>query len=160
MKYNMLEVISSKTEAGATWYNCRCECGKEKLIRADSVRRGLTKSCGCLYKTSSKENGKAYKGTHGMSRTSIYVVWCGIKNRCKSEPSYQDVPLCEEWQDFEPFYHWAINNGYVEGLTIDREDTYGGYSPGNCRWIPGSVNYSRPKRKYKKRGNNAASTKR
>lgn len=29
-------------------FRCRCSCGAEKLIRAKPVRRGSTKSCGCL----------------------------------------------------------------------------------------------------------------
>lgn len=30
----------------AMW-NCQCECGKEKVIRASSLRSGRTRSCGC-----------------------------------------------------------------------------------------------------------------
>ncbi len=33
------------------------------------------------------------------------------------------------------FYNWAINNGYKEGLSIDRINVNGNYEPNNCRWV-------------------------
>ena len=49
-KYNMLEVIALDTERTALksrkYLVCKCDCGKQKSIRADAI--GKIQSCGCI----------------------------------------------------------------------------------------------------------------
>lgn len=49
---------------------------------------------------------------------------------------YKDkgIAVCDEWQDFMPFYEWAMASGYDDSLSIDRIDASKGYCPENCRW--------------------------
>jgi hypothetical protein len=81
------------------------------------------------------------KRTHGFTGTRIYSIWAGMKNRCFNPrvKSYSDygkkgVTVCNDWLEFEPFCHWALNNGYRSNLTIDRINPFGNYEPTNCRW--------------------------
>ena len=117
---------------------CKCDCGNETQVDSSKLLSGNTKSCGCLKSELLTKNNK----THGMSGTKIYSVWESMKQRClnKNDKSYSNygdrgIKICKEWLEFEPFYEWAIENGYREGLMIDRVDNDGNYEPDNCQWV-------------------------
>lgn len=119
-------------------YLCKCDCGKEVTVKAEHLRNGNTKSCGCFNADASRERSR----THGLSDTRLHRIWQGMKQRCyyKNGISYKNyggrgISICDEWkEDFNTFYDWAINNGYADNLSIDRKDVDKGYSPDNCRW--------------------------
>lgn len=77
-----------------------------------------------------------------------------MKRRCNypTNKSYKyygarGIKLCPEWEnDYSAFKKRALENGYKEGLTIDRKDNDKGYSPDNCRWVTRADN-NRNKRK-------------
>jgi len=35
-------------KSGKVMWLCRCDCGKEKAVCAQALKKGVTKSCGCL----------------------------------------------------------------------------------------------------------------
>jgi hypothetical protein len=69
--------------------------------------------------------------------------------RCEHEYSscYKDyggrgISVCAGWHDYSTFRAWALSNGYVDNLEIDRIDNDGNYEPGNCQWVTRSKNIS------------------
>lgn len=129
------------TKGKAVWWRFRCICGTEKALSGNEVRRGKTKSCGCM-------RGKLMvqsKGTHGMSEHPAYWVWRSMHDRCKL-PSHQawknygarGIKVCKRWATFERFWQ-DMGSTYQPGLTLDRRKNDRGYAPGNCRWVTSRV---------------------
>lgn len=67
--------------------------------------------------------------------------WRGMFERCynpinKRYARYggRGIKVCYEWQNFNKFYEWAIENGFSKELSIERINNDKDYSPNNCKW--------------------------
>ena len=141
--YGRLTVVSlEELRRGKAFWRCQCECGNTSVVAGDKLRRGITKSCGCL-QNELRHEGSNHR-THGMTKTKLYVMWCNMKARCHSVNSSmyycygeRGISVCEEWRNsFDEFRRWAFSTGYSEGLSIERIDVDGNYEPKNCKWVP------------------------
>ena len=118
------------------YYVCRCKCGTEKQVSKSNLRLGKSASC-------NKGSCKGLSITHGKTDHPLYKIWCSIKGRLKNPTGrnecYCGISLAPEWDDFVSFFDWAMKAGYTQGLSIDRIDRFGDYTPNNCRWVDAVV---------------------
>jgi hypothetical protein len=116
-------------------WRCLCDCGNEIVVQGSSLRRGATKSCGCLRKEKTIERAT----THGMRNTRIYNSWNHMLQRIHNpnDSAYADyggrgLTVCDKWLKFDGFYE---DMGEMpEEKTIGRIDNDKGYYKENCHW--------------------------
>lgn len=117
---------------GHAYWECDCDCGNTKIVRASHLKSGNVTSCGCIHP----------RRTHGETKTRLYHIWNNMRQRC-SNPNIVEyrlyggrgISVCEEWKNsYEAFRDWALKNGYSSNLSIDRKENDGNYTPDNCRW--------------------------
>lgn len=123
--------------------NCKIHGGKNQKIKK-SIRE--------------RKQKKREVGIKGkISEDELYITYHGMHSRCerKSHPSYinyggRGISVCQEWSGKDGFFNfkkWAVNNGWVKGLSLDRLDNNKGYYPDNCRFA------TRVEQNYHRRSN-------
>lgn len=104
-----------------------------------------TKSCGCLKAKRGSDLGKCFgfingkkNRTHGLSKTSEYLIWYKMINRCYNKNShnykwYGGKGVKVLYKSFIDFYN-DLGPRPSLSYSIDRINPNGNYAKGNCRW--------------------------
>jgi DNA-binding CsgD family transcriptional regulator len=135
--FDQLTVLFRAANDGSrAMFVCQCSCGKKTTTSGTRLRSGKTKSCGCRR----SENMRKIAKKHGNSAHPLYVRWLNMHNRCY-DPAHnryyryggRGIFVCERWHDFNLYLEDVLPT-YREGLTLDRIDNDGSYSPDDFRW--------------------------
>lgn len=100
---SLAENINNNYDYSKYW-NCICDCGKEKITRTTYLIRGLAKSCGCLI-TECAHLNEFKKPKMSSERSAASLVW-------KARNRYVDIP-------FDDFFELMQQNCYYCGAEPD-----------------------------------------
>jgi hypothetical protein len=145
-KWRVLEEVPRTRGTGAPKWKCVCECGTERSMTGNKLRRGASRSCGCARGENIKAaiaSNPASRGSHGQYWTPTYRCWNSMMNRChycdENSVNYKrykgaGISVCERWKKFENFFA-DMGERPSKEHSLDRyPNTKGNYEPGNVRW--------------------------
>lgn len=100
-KFGKLTVISENKElvisgVRRNYFNCKCDCGNEHIVRKDHLTTGKIASCGCLRKNSMI--GRPSRSAKAPGEAAARCVWNNYKGKAKKRNYEFDLTL-EEFLD-------------------------------------------------------------
>lgn len=117
LRYGRLLVIEHKGRDGRgkhLWL-CKCDCGNEKIVVADNLSSGKSKSCGCLKKEFLSKKGNQFGLYKDRQKAMLKVQYSHLKRRhAKNKMSGNVI-------DFKTFCELSKSKCKYCGLEYSRE---------------------------------------
>jgi len=107
-RFSRLLVIKKfdKTDGNVIRWLCQCDCGKTKIISGQSLKSGLTKSCGCLSIEKTTKRNQLRKGHNKYDLAGTY----GIGYDSKGKIFYFDL---DDYDKIKNYRWYVTKKGYV-----------------------------------------------
>jgi hypothetical protein len=135
------------TKNGRSYWNCVCDCGKEKVVCGHSIVRRSAVSCGCYHKA------QCWKGVGNLSKT----YWTGIVRHASERSLEFSISMEYTWKLFQKQKSkctlsgvdifldrsWSQNarmGKSINTASLDRIDSSKGYIKGNVQWVHKAIN--------------------
>lgn len=149
-KYHMLTLIkfSHNKKRGPQFWHCKCDCGKELICNLTNVKRGNTKSCGCLKNQKRRENSPMWRGFGEISASKFYEY----KKNAKRRNLEFNLSIEEAWEQYLkqngrcsltnlPLRFQETVDDTNSTASLDRIDSTKGYNVNNIQWVYKEINY-------------------
>lgn len=141
-KFGRLTVVkrAGQTKSRNVIWECKCTCGNTCNVPAGHLKKGETKSCGCLQSEARKTNRKTHGHKAGKTETPEYRSYRHAKARCEN-PKHHRYQLYGGrgikflFASFEDFFDEVGPRPEPKyDYSIDRINPEGNYEAGNVRW--------------------------
>ena len=128
---------------GCARWICKCECGNEVVVIGRLLRKGLTKSCGCLR----KEKTGSYK-YEGIS----HFYWRKVLRGAEIRSLTVEITPQQAWEKFIAQNKKCALSGVdlvllgrhsdskTQTASLDRIDSSKGYTLNNIQWLHKDIN--------------------
>lgn len=124
-----------------TKWLCVCDCGNTKSVLGMNLRKGMTKSCGCIQKEKSAQVLVNMNFKHGLSRTKAYKTHYATKHMVAKR---KQMPIWADEQKIKDIYANRPEGYHVDHIVpLQGELVSGLHVENNLQYLTPKQNLSK-----------------